>query len=70
MEDVSHIQGYVNCKDLTKVTFMAFTVHGDKDRRNIPFALEYFFFICRKSSVSGEFLPSYISNADGVICTH
>ena len=64
VEDVSHIQGYVNYKGLIKVAFMAFAVHGDKNRRSITFALEYLFFIYRKSPVSGESLPSYTSNAD------
>ena len=49
---------------------MLFTLRGDKNRPNLPFALKYLFLICMKSSVSGEFSQSYMSNADTGNCSH
>ena len=46
------------------MTFIVFTVRGDKKQLNLSFASKHLFFICRKSSVSHEFLRWYISNAD------
>lgn len=61
MKDVSHIRIEVTCNGLTQLGLMSLTLRGDKNQLNLPFASKYLFFICRKSSVSGEFLRWYTS---------